>query len=120
MRGDRVGTLVFDPGGPGNEGKDWLLHKDFFTSQVHDRFDIVGFDPRGAGESQPITCDPTLVAALPTSDPSTPQGFADAVAYNRKLAADCRQRSGRCSTTSTISVRRGTLRRSGPRWARTG
>jgi pimeloyl-ACP methyl ester carboxylesterase len=94
VRGDRVGTLVFDPGGPGNEGKDWLLHKDFFTSQVHDRFDIVGFDPRGTGESQPITCDPTLVTALPTSDPSTPQGFADAVAYNRKLATDCRQRSG--------------------------
>lgn len=94
MPSERLGSLVFDPGGPGNSGTDWLLHKDFFTPQIHDRFDTAGFDPRGTGRSQPITRDPTLVDALPTSEPSTPQGYADAVSYTRKLVADCRQRSG--------------------------
>ena len=55
---DRIGTLLINPGGPGFGGSDYA----FFASQVFDQrllrhFDILGWDPRGTGESDPaIDC----------------------------------------------------------------
>lgn len=57
-QGRRIGTLFINPGGPGFGGSDYA----FFASQVFDqelleRFDIVGWDPRGTGLSEPaIDC----------------------------------------------------------------
>lgn len=54
----RIGTLLVNPGGPGFGGTDLA----FFAAQIFDRkllerFDIVGWDPRGTGESDPpIDC----------------------------------------------------------------
>lgn len=54
----RIGTLFLNPGGPG--GQAVSLIKDGFTTQISpevlDRFDIVGWDPRGVGESTPLLC----------------------------------------------------------------
>ena len=54
----RIGTLFLNPGGPG--GQAVSLIKDGFTTQISpevlDRFDIVGWDPRGVGESAPLLC----------------------------------------------------------------
>ena len=54
----RVGTLVINPGGPGHGGTDFVGYSDqVFTDEVLDAFDIVGFDPRGTGLSEPaIDC----------------------------------------------------------------
>lgn len=51
----RIGSLVINPGGPGGSGVQYALGAQAgeFTSTVLDRFDIVGFDPRGVGGSQP-------------------------------------------------------------------
>ncbi len=55
---NRIGTLLVNPGGPGFGGSDFA----FFASQIFDqpllqRFDILGWDPRGTGESDPaIDC----------------------------------------------------------------
>ncbi len=55
---NRIGTLLVNPGGPGFGGSDFA----FFASQIFDqrllqRFDILGWDPRGTGESVPaIDC----------------------------------------------------------------
>ncbi|GAB3839106.1 hypothetical protein GCM10028799_80670 [Kribbella italica] len=52
-RDERIGSLVVNPGGPGGPGMaqaaitSILLKK----SPVVDRFDIVGFDPRGVGRA---------------------------------------------------------------------
>lgn len=55
----RIGYLVVNPGGPGGSGVDmaaWALDGPgvVFTGPVLERFDIVGFDPRGVGLSEPI------------------------------------------------------------------
>ena len=55
----RVGSLLVNPGGPGFGGTDFV--KDYasqlFDFEVLDAFDIVGFDPRGTGRSEPaIDC----------------------------------------------------------------
>ena len=54
----RVGTLVVNPGGPGYGGSDFAGYADqIFSEEVLDAFDIVGFDPRGTGLSEPaIDC----------------------------------------------------------------
>ncbi|CAA9414402.1 MAG: Probable exported protease, partial [uncultured Quadrisphaera sp.] len=55
---DRVGALVVDPGGPGASGVGWLraAGAGVVTEAVAARYDVVAFDPRGAGASAPLRC----------------------------------------------------------------
>jgi pimeloyl-ACP methyl ester carboxylesterase len=54
----RVGSLLFNPGGPGFGGSDFIGAADqVFNPELLDAFDIIGFDPRGTGLSEPaIDC----------------------------------------------------------------
>ncbi|CAM3954605.1 alpha/beta hydrolase [Kibdelosporangium persicum] len=53
----RRGVLLLIPGGPGNSGLSRpLTHGMRLPREVLDRYDLVGFDPRGVGASTPITC----------------------------------------------------------------
>jgi pimeloyl-ACP methyl ester carboxylesterase len=55
---NRIGSLFFNPGGPGTSGVDIarLAAPAFRTTGVGARFDFVGFDPRGVARSSPIRC----------------------------------------------------------------
>jgi len=53
----RVGTLRFNPGGPGGSGtSDLPLMYPFFPEEIRERFDIVSWDPRGVGRSTAVRC----------------------------------------------------------------
>ena len=53
----RIGSLVLNPGGPGGSGIDIARAFAFaLPAEVQQRFDIVGFDPRGVGKSSPLLC----------------------------------------------------------------
>lgn len=53
----RIGALVVNPGGPGASAIDYVLAVgQSLPEEIRDRFDIVGFDPRGVGESAPVDC----------------------------------------------------------------
>jgi pimeloyl-ACP methyl ester carboxylesterase len=68
----RIGSLFVNPGGPGGSGISYARSAEsVIPKTVRDRFDIVGFDPRGVGESAPIHCftGPQLDAWLDV-DPS--------------------------------------------------
>lgn len=53
----RIGSLLLNPGGPGGSGISLVYDEgDTFPQRVLDRFDIVGFDPRGVGASAPVVC----------------------------------------------------------------
>jgi pimeloyl-ACP methyl ester carboxylesterase len=53
----RIGSLLTDPGGPGASGIGFVRSvAPQRMPQYRARFDIVGFDPRGGGGSQPIHC----------------------------------------------------------------
>jgi pimeloyl-ACP methyl ester carboxylesterase len=91
----RVGTVLFNCGGPGcPSAQEVKRAPDLFTARLHQRFDIVGFDPRGTGESTPVRC------GLPALDPSIPRypdtqaGYARLVAFNRALARSCQKLTG--------------------------
>ena len=51
----RIGSLLVNPGGPGAPGTDFAEAFAFgaFPEDLTDRFDIIGFDPRGVGASEP-------------------------------------------------------------------
>lgn len=52
----RRGVLLVNPGGPGASGLDFAASfaSGFWPSQLTDNFDIIGFDPRGVGQSEPF------------------------------------------------------------------
>ncbi|MEU4190534.1 alpha/beta fold hydrolase [Kribbella sp. NPDC026611] len=92
---ERVGVLLFGPGGPGDSGVDRIKTGiSRFSPTLQDRFDIVSFDPRGIARSNPVLCSGELLAKQP-SPLMTSQADFDATAdYNRVLAKDCRAHTG--------------------------
>jgi pimeloyl-ACP methyl ester carboxylesterase len=54
---NRLGAIVVNPGGPGGSGVDYAYNADYiFSPDITDVYDIVGFDPRGVAQSEPIAC----------------------------------------------------------------
>jgi pimeloyl-ACP methyl ester carboxylesterase len=94
----RIGSLLVNPGGPGGSGVRYVENaKSVLGQPLLDHFDIVGFDPRGVGESTPIDCLPddqldTLIAADP--DPDTAAEIQASVDLLRQFTAGCERRSG--------------------------
>lgn len=56
--GDRLGSLLVNPGGPGGSGFDFVANSlDYAVGKpLQERYDVVGFDPRGVGRSTAVTC----------------------------------------------------------------
>jgi len=54
----RIGSLLVNPGGPGFGGSDFAIYADqIYGRDLLDRFDIIGWDPRGTGLTTPaIDC----------------------------------------------------------------
>ena len=54
---DRIGSLIFHPGGPGEPGLEYTpFLLSWLPESVLKRFDLVSLDPRGTGGSAPINC----------------------------------------------------------------
>jgi pimeloyl-ACP methyl ester carboxylesterase len=51
------GVIVFNPGGPGEPGKQLVANSAAALRIAFPGFDFVGFDPRGIGESAPLGCE---------------------------------------------------------------
>ncbi|KAF9040652.1 Alpha/Beta hydrolase protein [Panaeolus papilionaceus] len=52
---DYRGPILFNPGGPGGSGVDFVMDiADPFARILGPQFDLVGFDPRGVGASTPV------------------------------------------------------------------
>ena len=65
-----------------------------FPQTILDRFDIIGFDPRGVGQSAPVRCETTPTptpAVTPTPEPFTLERAETAVAQYGRI---CRESVG--------------------------
>lgn len=94
--GDRIGALLVNPGGPGASGLGTALAAD--GTELADRFDVIGFDPRGVGASTPaVRCltDAEFDAQRAIDDGDTSsEGIAAAEERNRAYAQSCEERTG--------------------------
>ncbi|TDD99062.1 alpha/beta hydrolase [Jiangella asiatica] len=95
---ERLGSLLVNPGGPGASGVEYAQQTFSVASeQVRERYDIVGFDPRGVGQSAPIDClDDAQLDEYISADAS-PDDDAEIAAMQESiedLAAGCEARSG--------------------------
>jgi pimeloyl-ACP methyl ester carboxylesterase len=94
----RRGVLLLIPGGPGNSGLTRPTTLGLrLPREVLDRYDLIGFDPRGTGQSTPLTCGLT-------DEDAAPQGFlpwpgmggdiSATVAKANRVAKACVQNGG--------------------------
>jgi pimeloyl-ACP methyl ester carboxylesterase len=95
---DRIGSLMVNPGGPGASGADSAISLALtLPSEVLQRFDLVGFDPRGVGLSTPVQClsgqlKDQLAAAEPR--PLTDAQQRDTFALEQQVADACAKKYG--------------------------
>lgn len=56
---DPMGSLLMNPGGPGGSGYDFVNYSAEYivTADVLAAYDLIGFDPRGVGQSSPVVCN---------------------------------------------------------------
>ncbi|MGW0712158.1 alpha/beta hydrolase [Streptomyces sp. NPDC002643] len=104
----RHGVLLSNPGGPGNPGlSDPVQLKDALAKSVLQRYDLIGFDPRGLGASSPVRCGLTQDEAALTEPyrPYRAATFAQDTARARDIAAKCATRN----TARDMDVIRGVL-----------
>lgn len=98
-RGGRIGTLFINPGGPGASGQEFAAQAPMlFGLPVLRKFDVIGWDPRGVGESTPVKClDTAQLDAMIAADgsPDNAAEIADLDKQSKTFAAGCEQRSGR-------------------------
>lgn len=97
--GDRLGSLLINPGGPGSSGIDALssIALPRFGAEVVERYDLVGFDPRGVAASTPVTCvdGPAMDQIVSTDfDFGTDEGIAAAEQAYGAFGAACLENTG--------------------------
>ncbi|MDT7727370.1 MAG: hypothetical protein QOI21_3946 [Actinomycetota bacterium] len=96
--GQRIGSLVINPGGPGASGMEAAAGLSSRAGVLGQRFDFVGFDPRGVGASQPqVRCFTDAERDADRLDDSevdgSPQGVAKTEQEEKDYAAKCDQRT---------------------------
>jgi pimeloyl-ACP methyl ester carboxylesterase len=78
-----VGSVLINPGGPSGSGLEYLVNRPrLFNPAAREKYHVIGFDPRGVGQSAPLSCGSTRDRSARTS-----QQYIDAVrdaCYNRQ------------------------------------
>ena len=98
--GDRIGTLMVNPGGPGASAVDTVAQMGtaLAASPLGQQFDLVGFDPRGVGYSTPqLRCRTDAGFDAYRSEPMadySPAGVAHIEEVYRSFAQSCLDNMG--------------------------
>ena len=108
--GQRIGALLTNPGGPGQPGIGFAQDAYAqFGASVRQAFDIVGFDPRGVGESTPIICmdDEGKDAFISADFPDTDEGREAMAQANAEWGQACYENTGEfLANVDTMSAAR--------------
>ena len=93
----RLGSLVVNPGGPGGSGIGYATSGQVADPSVLARYDLVGFDPRGVGQSDPVECltDGQMDKFVDTPpDPDSSAQLSEVEHESQYLAQECEAKSG--------------------------
>lgn len=88
---NRLGAILANPGGPGAAGLD-LVNFPLFSERLRARFDLIGMDPRGVGESTPIKCPSAWNGT--TLQPQNAAEFDQLKKANADYYQACKQTTG--------------------------
>ena len=106
----RLGSIVVNPGGPGGSGVDYAYAAEFvFSPEIIERYDIVGFDPRGVAESEPIYCytDEELNENLSAdAKPDNAEELQESLDESEKFAEKCLENTDYLEHFTTIATAR--------------
>lgn len=106
----KLGSLIVNPGGPGGSGVDYAYAAEYiFSPAILDRYDIVGFDPRGVSRSAPIRCltDKELDANNNSdSKPDNEKEFKQILIDTKKYVERCKAKNKYLPSYSTANVAR--------------
>ncbi|MEO3785555.1 alpha/beta hydrolase [Actinocorallia sp. B10E7] len=98
-KGKRIGSLLTNPGGPGGSGIQFIrTSASSFGDRLQKNFDLVGFDPRGVGESNAVDClsDRELDGFLALDVSPDDAGEVDKLAKgSRRFAEGCQSKSAK-------------------------
>ncbi|MFF3122905.1 alpha/beta hydrolase [Streptomyces sp. NPDC057908] len=91
---ERRGVLLLNPGGPGGPGLNMPVASELkLPEEVKRQYDLIGFDPRGIGQSSPVSCGLTDDEKN-DERPYKAETFAKDVEWARTVADKCRAKGG--------------------------
>ncbi|MFC4061166.1 alpha/beta hydrolase [Planomonospora corallina] len=96
--GERIGSLLFNFGGPGASGVDTLAQAAKVLGSLRTRYDLVSFDPRGVERSSGVRCGGTAEMDEFTAVDSTPEDAAERAEIEQvieEFAGACEKTSGK-------------------------
>jgi pimeloyl-ACP methyl ester carboxylesterase len=109
--GHKIGSLVINPGGPGESGVESAASMaPTLPQSVRERFDLVGFDPRGVANSTPaVWCNSDADNDRLRADPTveyTPEGVAHIEKENKEFVQRCVDKVGTefLANSGTVNV----------------
>jgi len=98
--GSKIGSLVINPGGPGESGIEAAAGVvETLPQQMRERFDLIGFDPRGVGSSTPaVWCNSDADNDRLRADPQvdySPAGVEHIEKETKAFIARCIDKMGK-------------------------
>ncbi|MFD4673581.1 alpha/beta hydrolase [Lentzea sp. NPDC058450] len=96
----KIGSLFINPGGPGGAGLIYSAYgSSFFTPEILEKFDLIGFDPRGVGRSAPLRCFRTQEEADAVNEgwfalPRTKDEIASSIRQSKAYTDYCKINAG--------------------------
>ena len=106
----KLGSLIVNAGGPGGSGVDYAYAAEYiFSPAILDRYDIVGFDPRGVSRSAPIHCLSDKELDTNNNSDSKPDNdaeFQQILQDTKKYVEKCKDKNKYLTSYSTANVAR--------------
>ncbi len=112
-KGEAIGSLFVNPGGPGGSAFDYAKAADYIvSSDVRNNYDVVGVDPRGVAKSSGIECltDQQLDDILEADGtPDTPQEQQLVIELTAEIGESCKEKAGDLWHIWALSMRHAIL-----------
>ena len=97
----KLGALIVNPGGPGASAFDYAYNaENIVSAAIREKYDIVGFDQRGVGQSDPIRC----LTDKETDEMLAGPMIADTPENQRKMIENAKFFASKCKKAASYKL----------------